>query len=77
MPIPHVSVILDKRTEAALATLMILEDVNTAEAFRRLVGYGNIFYRSVVEDGAQILTHIPGSMRTNEIVLLGIASGSE
>lgn len=57
-------------TETALRLVMVREDVPMTEALRRLVGYGDLVYRAVQLDGADVL--VQRGRRTERVILLDI-----
>ncbi len=46
---------IDPKTADALAVLMVRENISRAEALRRLVGYGELVYRTARLEGGDVL----------------------
>jgi len=70
----RVDVAINIETWEALCRIMWHEGVNLPEAFRRLVGYGEVAYRAVTEAAAEIF-FVSRCGCSRQMILLGITPG--
>ncbi|HEX2130862.1 MAG TPA: hypothetical protein VHH15_04825 [Actinophytocola sp.] len=64
----RINVAVSPDTVRALENVIEREGVTLTEALRRLIGYGDFVYRSVRENGEQLM--VKGQDTTREVVLL-------
>lgn len=64
----RINVAVNADTVAALELVVDREQVSLTEAHRRLIGYGEVIYRAVKEDGAEVLLRTAET--TREVVIL-------
>lgn len=64
----RINVAVSPETVEALQNLIEREGVTLTEALRRLVGYGDVIYRAVKEDRAQV--HLKTENDTKQVVIL-------
>jgi hypothetical protein len=59
----RINVTVNPDTLAALQKVIEREGVSLTEAVRRLIGYGDVMYRAVREDGEEVLLRKGSSTR--------------
>jgi hypothetical protein len=64
----RVNVAVSPETIEALQRVIDREGVTLTEALRRLVGYGDVIYRAVKEENAEI--HLKNGRDTRQVVIL-------
>lgn len=66
--ITRLSVNIGPATAEALRNIADQEDITITEALRRLVGYGDVLYRAVKEDGKDVL--LKKDAETQQLLIL-------
>ncbi|MFI9452569.1 ribbon-helix-helix protein, CopG family [Amycolatopsis sp. NPDC052450] len=67
-PPKRINVAVGPETIKALEAVIEREGVSLTEAVRRLIGYGEVVYRAVKQDGAEVLLKTGDS--TKQVIIL-------